>query len=107
MWPWSRLLLHLAASRARSQRGDLSRRSGFVFATLATVDASVPPVLDSVVTAIRHIASDLGPFPPEILDHILDEVTFFAGDGVVVQIGLEILIPSLSALLGGSVADHL
>ena len=69
---------------------------------LAAVLAAIPPVLDSIVAAVVHHASDLRPLLSDLPDLILDELAFDVVDGVMVEVWLQILVPSLTTLLGGS-----
>ena len=74
---------------------------------VATVHAAVPPVLDGVVAAVLHHACDLGPLLANAGDLLLDEAALLLGDGAVVEVGLEVLVPALAALLGRARVHHL
>lgn len=71
-----------------------------------TVHASVPPILDGVVTAATKAAGNLGPSLAHLSDHLLNHLSLLGCDGVMVEIGLEILVVSLPALLGGASTHH-
>lgn len=65
------------------------------------VHAAVPPVLDSVVAAIAQSSGNFGPALAHFVDHPLNHHALFGCDGRMIQRWLEILVESLSALLGG------
>lgn len=87
--------------------GTTGQVSTTVVLALAAVLAAVPPVLDSVVTASRQATSNLGPTLTKLTDEALNGSTFLGGDGLMAERGLEVLVKSLSALLGGSGAKSL
>jgi hypothetical protein len=72
----------------------------------AAVHATIPPVLDSVVAATAKAASDLGPALAHLGDHLLNQLTLLGSDGVMVEVGLQVLMISLTALLGRASAHH-
>lgn len=72
----------------------------------ATVHAAIPPVLDSVVAAAAQAASDLSPALAHLSDHLLNQLTLLGSDGVMVEVGLQVLVISLTALLGRASAHH-
>lgn len=67
--------------------------------SLATVLAAIPPVLDGVVASVLHVAGDLSPLLAHHLDHFFDPPALLLGDRLVVKLGLEVLVPPLTALL--------
>jgi hypothetical protein len=72
----------------------------------AAVHATIPPVLDSVVAATAKAASDLGPALAHLGDHLLNQLTLLGSDGIMVEVGLQVLVVSLTALLGRASAHH-
>jgi len=72
----------------------------------AAVHATIPPVLDSIVAATAQAASDLGPALAHLGDHLLNQLTLLGSDGVMVEVGLQVLVISLTALLGRASAHH-
>jgi hypothetical protein len=76
-----------------------------VVAAAATVHSTIPPVLDGIVAATPQTTSDLGPTLAHLSDHLLDENALFGGDGIMVEVGLEVLVETLTALLGRASAD--
>lgn len=71
------------------------------------VHASIPPVLDGVVAAVAQSPGDLRPALSHFVDHPFDHHALLGGDGLVVQGRLQVLVESLPALLGRSVAHVL
>lgn len=69
------------------------------------VHATIPPVLDGVVTSSSQAARDLCPTLAHLGHHLLDEDAFFRRDWVVVQIWLQVLVESLATLLWGACLD--
>lgn len=72
----------------------------------AAVHSSVPPVLDGIVTATTKAAGDLCPTLAHLGDHLLNHLALFGGDRIVVKVGLEVLVVSLTALLGRAGTHH-
>jgi hypothetical protein len=72
----------------------------------AAVHATIPPVLDSVVAATTQTTSDLGPALAHLSNHLLNQLTLLGSDGVMVEVGLQVLVVSLAALLGRASAHH-
>lgn len=87
--------------------GTTGQVSTTVVLALAAVLAAVPPVLDSIVTASRQTTSNLSPTLTKLTDEALNGSTLLGGDGLMAERGLEVLVKSLSALLGGSGAKSL
>lgn len=71
-----------------------------LWVALPPVLAAVPPVLHCVVAASLEPPCDLSPPLAHLSDHLLDQLPLFRRDWVVVQRRLQILVVSLSALLG-------
>jgi hypothetical protein len=83
--------------------GDLL--AAVVVAAAATVHSTIPPVLDGIVAATTQTTGDLGPTLAHLGDHLLDENALLGSDGIMVEVGLEVLVESLTALLGRASAD--
>jgi hypothetical protein len=66
----------------------------------SSVHPSIPPILDGIVAASTKSAGDLGPSLAHFRNHLLDHDAFLGSDGVMVEVGLQVLMISLSALLG-------
>lgn len=89
-------------------------QSGIFTAALGTiqaVDGAVVPVLDVVVAAdpsqvVLKAACNLGPFLAQGFDLSHDEVALHLVDGLMLQIGPQVLHPALAALLG-TPSEHL
>ena len=77
----------------------------FRSAAAATVHSTIPPVLDGIVAATTQTTGDLGPTLAHLGDHLLDENALLGSDGIMVKVGLEVLVESLTALLGRASAD--
>lgn len=67
--------------------------------TLSAVLASIPPVLDGIVTAAVKPSCNLCPPLTDLVDENLNLGTLFGSDGLVIQGGLQVLVKSFSALL--------
>lgn len=65
----------------------------------ASVDSSVPPVLDGIVASAVELSGNLGPSLPHLVDQLFDDESFFRCDWVVVKVWLEVLVVSFAALL--------
>ena len=74
--------------------------------TSSAVLATVPPVLDCIVAATMESACDLSPALAHLGDHLLNEGAFLWGDGVVVEMRLEVLVVTLTTLLWRAGLDH-
>ena len=94
--------LDTAAVRCASERGGGRGKT----AALA-VHAAIPPVLDSVVTAVTQSASNLSPALAHVVHHTLDHQALISRNGLAVQRWLEVLVKSLPALLGRPVVHVL
>lgn len=79
--------------------------AALVVAATATVHSTVPPVLDGVVTAATQTTCDLSPTLAHLSDHLLDENALLRSDGVMVEVRLEVLVETLTALLGRASAN--
>lgn len=73
----------------------------------ASVDTSVPPVLDGIIASSVELSCDLGPSLSHLLDQFFDDETFLRGDRVVVEVWLEVLVVSFAALLWRAGSDKL
>ena len=76
-----------------------------VVAAAATVHSTIPPVLDSVVAAATQTTSDLSPTLAHLSDHLLDENALLWSDRIMVEVRLEVLVETLTALLGRASAN--
>lgn len=65
----------------------------------SSIHATVPPVLNCIVTPAMEPSGNLGPSLAHVSDETLDELTFFRRDGLVVEGWLEVLVVPFSALL--------
>lgn len=79
---------------------DFKLGTALLVVASSSVHASIPPVLYGVVASSSQSSRDLGPTLSHLGDHLLDHDTFLGGDGVVVEVRLQVLVVSLSALLG-------
>ena len=84
---------------------DLEFCAALLRAAFPAILAAIPPVLDGVVAAAAQPTGNLRPALAHFRHHLLDQLAFFGGDGVVVEVGFEVLVVSLAALLGGTRAD--
>lgn len=73
---------------------------GMVVASSSAVHAAIPPVLDGVVAASAKAAGDLGPALAHFANHLLDENALLGSDGVMVEVGFQILVETFATLLG-------
>ena len=64
-----------------------------------TVHATIPPVLHCIVATPSEAPCNLGPPLAHLANHLLDNETFLWRDGLVVEIGLQVLVKALAALL--------
>lgn len=71
------------------------------------IHTSIPPVLDRVIAAAMQPPRDLRPPLPDLGYQAFNKQALFRADRFVVQAGLEVLVISLAALLGGPRADEL
>jgi hypothetical protein len=76
-------------------------------ASLAFIDASVPPVLDGIIAASWNPSSNFGPAFAQLLNQLLDQPTFGFSDRIAVESGLQILVIAFSALLWRPAIHHL
>lgn len=76
--------------------------SALLVVAASPVHATIPPILDCVVAASSQTSGNLSPSLAHLGNHLLDHDTFLRSDGVMVEVGLEVLVISLSALLWGS-----
>lgn len=76
-------------------------------ATALAVHASIPPVLDSVVTAIAEATGNLSPTLAHLIHHPLDHETFLGRNGLTVERGFQVLVEALSTLLGRAIVHVL
>ena len=60
---------------------------------------------DGVVAAATEPSRDLGPALSHLGDHLLDENALLGSDGIMVKVGLEVLVETLTALLGRASAN--
>jgi len=73
--------------------------------TPPAVHATIPPVLDCVVTASVKLPGDICPPLAHLRDQTLDLKTFFGADGLVVERGLQVLVVPFSTLFWRARAD--
>lgn len=66
----------------------------------ATVLSAVPPILDHIVATTTESTGNLGPALSHGAHHLHDLLAFFGTDGSEAQFWLQVLMPSLTALLG-------
>jgi len=71
-----------------------------IWVALASVLAAIPPVLHCVVTSTLESSCDLGPPLAHLCNHLLNKVSFFRGDRVMIQRRLEVLMVAFATLLG-------
>ena len=69
-------------------------------ASSSAVHTAVPPVFDGIVAPSTQAASDFSPSFAHLGDHLLDENALLWSDGFMVQVGLQVLMEPLPALLG-------
>lgn len=86
---------------------DFQLRSSLDVSSAASVHPPIPPVLDGVVTSTTQPSCNLRPALAHLRHHLLDQHTLFGRDGLVVEVGLEVLVEPLSALLGRASLDGL
>lgn len=86
---------------------DVQLRSSLDVSSAASVHPPVPPILDGVVTSTTQASCNLRPALAHLRHHLLNQHTLFGRDGLVVEIGLEVLVEPLSALLGRASLDGL
>lgn len=98
-----RHVLHLRV--LRSWLANFKLGTALLVVASSSVHASIPPVLYGVVASSSQSSRDLGPSLSHLGDHLLDHDTFLRGDRVMVEIRLQVLVVSLSALLGGPGLD--
>ena len=72
-----------------------------VVASSSSVHTAVPPVLHGVVATSPQTSGDFRPSFPHVGNHLLDEKAFFGSNGVVVQVGFQVLVIPLPTLLWG------
>lgn len=77
---------------------NLELRATCLLVASASVHASIPPILHGIVAAAAEPASDLCPPLAHLGDHLLDHDAFLRSNGVMVEVGLEVLVEALSAL---------
>lgn len=70
-----------------------------VGASSSSIHASVPPVLHSIVATTSQSARDFGPALTHFGHHSLNLATLLVGDGIMVEVGFQVLMVALSALL--------
>jgi hypothetical protein len=70
--------------------------------SLSSVLAAIPPILDGIVTSVIEPAGDLGPAFAHFFDETFNLQTLLWRNGVMVKRWLEVLMVSLTTLLGGS-----
>ena len=70
-----------------------------VVVTSPAVHAAIPPILHCIVAASPEAPRNLSPPFAHLGDHLLNQKAFFGGDGIVDEIGLQILVETLPALL--------
>lgn len=75
--------------------------------TLAAILASVPPVLDCIIAATMQTSCNLGPPLANLADENLYLGALLGCDGLMVKCGLQVLVKSLSALLGRAGSEGL
>lgn len=86
----------------RRLMADLELSAALLGAPPPTVHAPIPPVLDGIVTATAQATRNLGPSLAHLGHHLLDEEAFLRGDGLVIEVGLQVLVEALATLLGGT-----
>ena len=72
----------------------------FLSPCLLSFASILSTVLHGVVASVVHLAGDIRPLLSHGADKFLDLLALLLCDGFVVEIGLEVLVPSLTALLG-------
>jgi len=78
---------------------NLKLRTARVVAASSAIHAAIPPVLHCVVAASSESSRDFSPSFAHLSDHLLDQHSFLRSDRIVVEIGLQILVEALTALL--------
>ena len=101
---WERLLLRRRRRQARDTNvllllAKLHVVPSLVVASSSSVHTAVPPVLHGVVATSPKTSGDFRPSFPHVGNHLLDEEAFFRSDGVVVQVGFQVLVIPLPTLL--------
>lgn len=98
---------HLVMVR-RSHWGTLAdlHLGAALLVAASAVLTSVPPVLDSIVGTATKASSNLSPTLAHLGNHLLNHGTLLWGDGFMVEVWLEVLVISLTALLWGAGLDH-
>ena len=105
IWEAVSLGHHLSRSTHLASLADSHVGAALLVAASAILTA-VPPVLDGIVTSATQATSDLSPALAHLGDHLLDQSTLFGGNGLMVEVGLEVLVIPLTALLGRTGLDH-
>lgn len=96
--------IHTAAvGCARERRGGSAGRETSSLA----VHAAIPPVLDSIITAVAQSACNLCPTLAHLIHHVFNHQTLVSRNGLAVQRGFEVLVESLPTLLGRAVVHVL
>lgn len=76
-------------------------------AATSSIHPAIPPVLDSVVAAASQPSGNLSPPFPHLRYHLLNHDALFWRDGIVIQVGLQILVEPFTTLLGRTRLDGL
>lgn len=92
-----------AVGCARERRGG---SAGWETSLLA-VHAAIPPVFDSIITAVAQLACNICPTLAHLVHHTFNNQTLVSRNGLTVQRGFEVLVESLPTLLGGAVVHVL
>lgn len=102
---WRRWTLRIMITRLCGVRVVARCLVGSVWIALPSILATIPPVLHRIVAASLESPCDLSPPLTHLGHHLLNHLSLIRRDRVVVQCRLQVLMISLSALLGGSCVD--
>lgn len=91
--------LYMAVLMLRATLVNFKLGSPLLLVTPSSVHATVPPVLDSVVTSASQSSRNLSPSLSHFGDHLLDQNAFLRSNGVMIEVWLEILVVSFATLL--------
>lgn len=93
------MLMVLMMMNLRRLRSSLEFNTALLVVASSSVHPTIPPVLHGVVAAAAKSPCDLCPSLAHLSDHLFDQNPLFGGDGVMIEIGLQVLVIPLSALL--------
>lgn len=100
-----RHMLHLRMTLRLLGLTDFELSMTLLSVPSSSVHASIPPVLHGVVAASSESSGDLSPSLSHLCNHLLDQDALLRCNGIVVEVGLEVLVISLSALFWGTGLD--